>query len=338
MLSTTLALATLCWKASPQDAEAPPVVSSSAHFDSGRCYPQDGVDQVTLSAPAPQVPTGLPRIALLVALCASLGACASLPGGPIVARQTGEPITRQNLAAELPGGDRCGRLVPLSRQQADRPTHVTVHGMNGAPVNLQALTDQAAAQDYNTMAFVYEDRQCTLRETARDLASELADWRQAHPTRPLRIDAHCMGARISLKALSEMGVRAGAVQLNMLTPPLGGFALANTAQLVPRPLARLFPGTLPGYDMGSSSDFQAELERTTLPGNIKTRIFYGQRDELIDYTRPVFHQVQQNLRASVHYVPDADHMQVIDEVARGNFTARPLPYQPPGSFQAMVSF
>lgn len=333
MLSTTMALAPLSgasWKASPH--------SSSAHTDPQdyRTSPSDEVIQV--SAPAPQAPARLPRIAMLVALCASLGACATLPGGPVLARQAGEPITRQNLAAELPGGDQCGRLVPLSRQQADRPTHVTVHGMNGAPDNLQALTNQAAAQGYNTMAFVYEDRQCTLRETARDLAGELAAWRLAHPTRPLRIDAHCMGARISLKALSEMGVRAGAVQLNMLTPPLGGFALANTAQLVPRPLARLFPGTLPGYDMGSSSDFQADLERTTLPGNIKTRIFYGQRDELIDYTRPVFHQVQQNLRASVHYVPDADHLQVIDEVARGNFTTRPLPYQPPGSFQAMVSF
>lgn len=291
-------------------------------------------DQVSLSTP--KAPKGLPRIALLLALCGSLGACASLPGGPVVARQAGESITRQHLAAELPGGEQCGRLVPLSDQRSDRPTHVTIYGMNGSPDQLQSLTRQAAAEGYNTMAFVYEDRQCTLRDTARDLAGELSAWRRAHPTQPMRIDAHCMGARFSVKALADLGVQAGTVQLNMLTPPLAGFPLANTAQLVPRPLARLFPGTMPGYDMGSSSDYQAELERTTLPANIQTRIFYGQADTLIDYTQPAFRAVEQNLRASVHYVPGGSHMGVIEAVARGNYSSQALPYQPPSSFQALL--
>lgn len=285
------------------------------------------VDSVELSEQASR-PVGVPRLGLMCALLVSLGACTTLPpgGGPHLQAQA------------TPAQPTCGRLVFLSEPVAGRPLQVSVHGMNGTPENLRALTAEAGSQGFNTAAFAYEDKQCTLVETASDLTRQLRDWRQANPDLTLRVDAHCMGARISVRALADMGHAVGRAQLNLFTPALAGFAMANTANIVPRPLARLFPGTLPGQDMGTRSGFQARLEQTTLPPSVSTSIYYGQRDEIIDYTEPAHGRIERNLDASVSYVLGAGHMEVLDEVPRGNFTTERPEYQPPRTLKSMFSF
>lgn len=216
--------------------------------------------------------------------------------------------------ALLGGQNNPGRLVPLA--QGGRGTTVTIHGINGAPTDVQALSEQAAGEGHNVQTFVYDDNFRRLTDSSQDLAGELREWMRANPGQPLRIQAHSMGGRVALGALArlqEEGQLRNPVELDLIAPPLGGFGGANAARMdFLDVIGRVAPNVRPGRDMGSDSDFQQQLERLQLPG-VRTRIITGREDTVVDAQLPGFRAIARNLAAQQLQLP-GDHSTVIDQV------------------------
>ena len=237
------------------------------------------------------------------------------------------PLTR-SLDAEqasqiLGGSNRPARLVPIGGTPGG-PAHITIHGMNGAPNDLREVADAAARQGQEVSTLVYDDRFRRLTDNSRDLARQLSDWMQQNPGRPLRLSAHSMGARITLGALAELQeqgrLEGREIRLDMIAPPLGGFAAADLSHLdLTGAVGSLVPRVRPGYDMGQTSGFQERLEGLRLPPNVRTRIFLGGRDQVVDPHLPGFQRIRDGLQAQVVTLPEAAHGNVPAYVARSGY-------------------
>lgn len=227
-----------------------------------------------------------------------------------------EVITEEMEQAILKGSNGAGKLIDIAANGGTDGLTVTVHGINGSPSTIQTFSDQAAAQGKHVKTFVYDDRHRSLQDSSKELATAIAEWKAAHPGRPIDIQTHSMGGRVVLGALQHLRDHGhlddGApVHLTMVAPPLGGFAAANTASWAPRFLDGLIGGVAPGRDMGTTSDYQQMLEKLTLPANVHTNIVLGTLDTLVDATMSGFKRISENLRARVSEITGADHTNIV---------------------------
>lgn len=184
--------------------------------------------------------------------------------------------------------------------------------MNGSPADLQPIAETAQREGREVHTLVYDDQFRRLTDTSQELAQQLGEWLERNPGRPLQLSAHSMGSRIALGALEQLNrqgrLSGRPIQLDLLAPPLGGFASADLARLdFTGALSSMIPGIRPGYDMGSTSAFQERLESLRLPPNVSTRIFLGGRDRLIDPNTSGFQRIAANLNAEVIHLPEAGH-------------------------------
>jgi pimeloyl-ACP methyl ester carboxylesterase len=235
-----------------------------------------------------------------------------------VANPQAAALRVQNEAAEMAaigGANKPGVLLPQGGDPA-RGTTVTIHGINGDPSDVLPLGERAAKRGEATATFAWDDRSRRLGDSADDFARAVNDVLQKNPDAPLTIQAHSMGGRVAAVALSRLeqqGALAGRdVRLNMVAPPLQGFASANFAGM-----GAVFSSTLrSSIDMGSSSDFQKELEAARLP-NVKVRVFGGGADDVAnvddDWTT-----IARNLAGgrAPTVLEGADHMSAITAAAR----------------------
>lgn len=255
-------------------------------------------------------------LVLMVAALAVLGGCAPLlPGGAGLARSVDNEGER---AIVLANGD-VGQLAVLHEGSGTGETVITVHGINAGPDAVAPIHERAALRGARLLTFVYDDRRRRLVDSSEELARGISREIALYRPRILDITGHSMGGRIAVSALGELSregkLRGQPIELCLLAPALGGFAAANMAKGVPRVFDRLFAGVAPGKDMGSRSAFQASLDEVSLPENVRTRIFVGGRDRVIDAADPRFLGVARRLRASVVLVPGADHDTIVDRVA-----------------------
>ena len=86
------------------------------------------------------------------------------------------------------------------------------------------------------------------------------------------------------------------------------------------PLAKLIPGAAATRDMATLSGAQSELKGVRLPANVQTKIFYGDNDNLIDYTTKGAKQMAENLNAQVYYLA-GEHTTTVPSVASHTSTA-----------------
>ena len=266
----------------------------------------------------------LRRLGLAAGLAVSLlGTISPALAGPLEAgSRAGTPTVARTISqdqeVELLGGkDRPGRLERIAEGNSGH-TVFTVHGINGAPDVVQPLSQRAADQGHEVQTFVYDDQYRRLEDSSRDLADSLRAWMEAHPGEPLEIHAHSMGTRVSLGALdllNQEGRLTVPVDLHLVAPPLGGYAAANMARMSPGFLGSLIAGVRPGVDMGTTSDFQARLEALNLPSNVRTTIYMGTQDTVVDHQMPGFHRISNNLGARLVTVDGADHINVVTRVA-----------------------
>lgn len=70
-----------------------------------------------------------------------------------------------------------------------------------------------------------------------------------------------------------------------------------------------------GKDMGSKSKFQKEIESIQFPPNVQTRIFVGDKDDIVDSSDDKFKQIAAQLNATIVAFPDADHNSVVPAAA-----------------------
>lgn len=210
------------------------------------------------------------------------------------------------------------KLVDLGGD-ASRGTTITIHGINGSPETVAALSDAALRRGERTLALAYDDGYRRLQDGANDFGALIeGTLEEMPPGTTLKIHGHCMGARTALVALDRLqrqGKLEGKnIELDLVAPPLNGFALANAAMLALPYTGQLIKNTQPGKDMGSWSAFQGEVDRAVLPDNVKMRIVIGDQDELVDATDPRFLAHVERLGAKLEIVPGATHMTVLDRV------------------------
>lgn len=216
----------------------------------------------------------------------------------------------------LGGTNQPGRLVQL--MEGRNGAVITVHGVNAAPDAVNSLAEPGVRTGQEVHTFAYDDRFRSLSDSSQDLARQLRQWMERNPGQPLNLRAHSMGGRITLGALAllqEQGQLLGRpIQLDLVAPPLGGFVAANWARAdFTGVLGSLIPVMRPGQDMGTGSGFQERLENLRLPANVRTRIFVGDRDQVVDPNLAGFQRIQRNLRAQLIRLPDADHDSILEQ-------------------------
>jgi pimeloyl-ACP methyl ester carboxylesterase len=249
-----------------------------------------------------------------------------MPPTTVSSRPASQPIAKPSLSSIdeaterrlLQANDNQGHLVDVYDGSANRGTTVTVHGINASPDAMRQLAQTAQRRGQDVKTFVYDDRKTRLGETSQDLAQALTALRQQQKGRPLTIQAHSLGGRVTVDALRKMqqsGVLGGDVKLELINPVLGGLDSANSAKLAPGLVAGLIPGVNPGKDMGTKSAFQKELETTQLPKNVKTTVMVGDRDHLVDPKTPHFQAVVDGLNARLVNLAGADHNSALERVA-----------------------
>ena len=217
----------------------------------------------------------------------------------------------------LGGSNQPGRLVPL--MQGRNGAVMTIHGVNAAPDAVSSLAEPGVRSGQEVYTFAYDDRFRRLTDSSQDLAGQLAQWMERNPGQPLTLRAHSMGGRVTLGALAllqEQGRLSGRnIQLDLVAPPLGGYGAANWARAdFTGALGALIPVLRPGRDMGTGSAFQEQLENLRLPQNVRTRIFLGGRDQVVDSSLPGFQRIQRNLGAQLIRLPEADHNTILQQV------------------------
>jgi pimeloyl-ACP methyl ester carboxylesterase len=217
----------------------------------------------------------------------------------------------------LGGRNQPGRLVPL--MQGRNGAVVTIHGVNSAPEAVNSLAEPGVRSGQEVHTFAYDDRFRRLGDSSRDLAGQLGEWMERNPGKPLTLRAHSMGGRVTLGALGllqeEGRLEGRRINLDLVAPPLGGYGAANWARAdFTGVLGGVVPVLRPGRDMGTSSGFQEQLESLRLPANVRTRIFVGGRDEVVNPNLDGFQRIQQNLRAQVIHLPEADHNTILQQL------------------------
>lgn len=245
-----------------------------------------------------------------------------------------EQLTEKAEKKILKESDGQGQIVRLNEGIPGRGIHLSIHGLGAHPGDMAPLTNRAEARGQTTATFAYDDFHGDQKQNAQSLASELKGWIAEHPGEKITIDTHSLGGRTILAAFHYLQgtgeMPKAAIQLNMVSPPLAGFGLLNLALPLPIPVAKLIPGGAASRDMASGSGAQDLLETVRLPENVKTTIFYGDNDNLIDYTTKGAQKMAENLNAQVYYLA-GEHTTTVPNVAAQSLrdlSSEPLTYKP----------
>ena len=293
------------------------------------------LDQLSLSGLKP-ARSFSGRSAMLACLALSMAGLFACPVTASAGEQFSniEQLTEKAEKKILKESDGQGQIVRLNEGIPGRGIHLSIHGLGADPAAMAPLTHRAEARGQTTATFAYDDFHGDQKQNAQSLASELKGWIAEHPGEKITIDTHSLGGRTILAAfhyLQETGeMPKTAIQLNMVSPPLAGFGLLNLALPLPIPVAKLIPGAAASRDMGSLSGAQDLLETVRLPENVKTTIFYGDNDNLIDYTTKGAKKMAGTLNAQVYYLA-GEHKTTVPAVASQSiqdFSSEPLVYKP----------
>lgn len=285
------------------------------------------------------------RIGAAICLIASLSSAASAAASPLVdvaahqfkeQAQVVQVIDNAQEDAILKEADSCGTIVHLAAGQEGKGAHLTVHGLGAAPKAVKPLNDKAAQEGQDTSTFAYKDMKgCDHRMNSAALAEGIKEWAGEHPDETLTIETHSQGGRVALgafrKLIKDQEMPENPINLNLISPPLGGFSLANIVLSAPGPLARLIPGAAPTRDMASWSGASRQVKKQTLPSNVETKIYYGSADRMVNYKKRAHKKVAENLDAEVYYIAGGTHTTTVPSVANpesGEITTNPIPYKP----------
>jgi hypothetical protein len=220
----------------------------------------------------------------------------------------------------LGGFDRPAVLLPVHAGDPGRPHVVVIHGINAAPGDVAPLTQAAIARGGPVSVLAWDDQRRRLDASADDLAGQLAGPLAG---RPVRLEAHSMGARVALAAVARAHARRaalGPIELVLVAPHLGGSGAADGARWAPGFLASRIGGIRPGLDMGTRSAFQAELETLSLPPGTRIRVLLAEHDTIVDARAPGFRRVLERLGVEAEVISGAGHGDVLGPAA-----ARRLP-------------
>lgn len=285
------------------------------------------------------------KVGLTICLLAAMSSAANAAGGPsalVAADQYQEQATvvrtidNQQESAILKEADSCGVIVQLAEGQDGNGAHLTVHGLGASPKAVKPLNDKAAEEGKDTSTFVYKDMKgCDHRQNSRTLADQLKGWAAENPDETLTIETHSQGGRVAMGALrflqKDGEFPTNPIELNMISPPLSGFSLANIVLTAPGPLARLIPGAAPTRDMASWSGASRQIKNLKLPSSVETKIFYGSADRMVNYEKGGHERVAENLDAEVFYIAGGTHTTTVPTVANpevGDISASPVAYKP----------
>ncbi len=233
-------------------------------------------------------------------------------------RETAERLERGVVGKNTPG-----KLVELDAGKPGRGAVMTVHGANGSPTTMAAFHEPGYTRGRQLLTFAHDDMYRSQKNSAKDLAGGLRTWMADNPGKPLEIDAHCQGARITLGAmdiLSKDGsLKDRDVRLNLITPPLQGLGRGTFAQLAPPGAGAIIPTVRPGKDMSPIGGYQRMLEGMDLPPNVQTRVFVADpasKDGFVNPDHARFQRVADRLDAKVEVATGADHMTAVPATAR----------------------
>lgn len=285
------------------------------------------------------------KVGVAICLLASISSAAQAAGGhnALIAAdsfqnqvQAVQMIDNAQEDAILKDVDGCGTVVHLAAGQEGQGAHLTVHGLGAAPKAVKPLNDKAAHEGQDTSTFAYKDiKSCDHRMNSEALAEGIKDWAAEHPNETLTVETHSQGGRIALgafrKLIQDEEMPTNPIKLNMISPPLGGFSLANIVLTAPGPLARLIPGAAPTRDMASWSGASRQVRNQKLPSNVETKIYYGSADRMVNYNKGGHEKVQKNLDADVYYIAGGTHVTTVPTVANpepGDISAQPIAYKP----------
>ncbi|MBN9415385.1 MAG: hypothetical protein J0I12_08080 [Candidatus Eremiobacteraeota bacterium] len=313
----------------------PPLARRPVAVEQPQAGPVDGYAASSgIKAPAPR--KLFPGTAVLAALTLSMAGLLACPATAVAGQQFTniEQLTEKAERQIVKDNDGNGRIVRLNDGVQGRGLHLSIHGLGAHPGDMAPVTQRAEARGQTTATFAYNDFHGDQKQNAQSLASELKVWMAEHPGEKVTIETHSLGGRTILAAfhyLQESGeMPKTAIDLKMISPPLAGFGLLNLALPLPIPLAKLIPGAAASRDMASGSGAQELLESVRLPDNVKTTIFYGDNDNLIDYTTKGAKTMAENLNAQVYYLA-GEHTTTVPTVASHSiqdFSTEPLAYKP----------
>jgi hypothetical protein len=281
------------------------------------------------------------QLGLSLCFAASLGgffsnaaaAVTAIQMEPAVAAVQIEKLDEKAEGQILEQAQSCGKLIRLTKGEAGKGAHVSIHGLGSNPADMAPITNPHIDAGKATATFAYNDMHCSSVETSAVLASELKAFIADNAGQDITIETHSLGGRMAVRALDQLN-QAGElgqqqVQLNMIAPPLAGFGALNLMMPLPSSVAKLIPGGAPTQDMASFSAAQSHLNQVKLPTTVQTKIFYGSEDKLIDYTTSGAEQIANNLNADVYYFAGQGHYDMISTVANkeaNNPSKAPLPY------------
>lgn len=156
---------------------------------------------------------------LAMMACSGCSSLAMAPEAPTPRVEVLEDLSDAAEADVVRSNHGKGRLYPYGRFDPDAPPVVLVHGINGAPQDLEAIAEHAESQGFQPYLFVFDDTGRYLDRSGDDLARALEEYRHDHwapaaaratgdpDAKPrVRIVAHSMGgivARAALNTLSD---------------------------------------------------------------------------------------------------------------------------------------
>jgi pimeloyl-ACP methyl ester carboxylesterase len=184
---------------------------------------------------------------------------------------------------------------------------------------MQSVFEQALTTDDLVLAYNYDDGYRRLRKTSDDLANEIQSYLKNNSITTLTIDAHSMGARIALIAISMLEkshLLAGrSVRLNLIAPHLAGDYYANWSRWSTWPFQNI-RGVRPALDMGTKCRFQSLINSLRFGDNVQVRVFTAGQDDVIHSENSAYRAIMTNLKAQVIHFPDADHASILNTAAQ----------------------
>jgi hypothetical protein len=208
-----------------------------------------------------------------------------------------------------------GMLIDVHAGNPDEPITIAVHGIRGGPSTLTQVMQKQIDAGNTVKAFVYDDKFRSLEDSSRDLATSIELEMDRNSSRKLRLDAHSMGGRVALGALSilkEGGRLTGDIVLNLMASPIAGMKSANFSLMGPG----FIPWIRPIHGIAPASKYQRLIDGLRLPDNVEVNVFVGGKDEVFTYATTQYRDLVEHLHGTLMVFPDATHMSILDEVAR----------------------
>lgn len=184
---------------------------------------------------------------------------------------TDEPINTNTLQVQSAG---------------EHPTHavILVGGIHESYHYWDSWAEKLGGPDTLVAGFDHDHTKDTMPNSAHMLASEIEKLK-AQGIEDITIVAHSMGGLVSKGALDEMAKDGHAadfkhIELQAFGTPWGGFAMAESAHILPGAAAISRAVGFPmGPDIGPGSDYMKSLAQP-LPGNVDLHMYIGSDDKV----------------------------------------------------------